>query len=107
MMALLRQIGYIAAVALACFYAFVVLRGPNGIPAMIDRNHQVEKLEKEIHDLDTQINDKKNFLEEVGKNPEVREREIRRHLNKVKPGETLIFLEDQPASSAKPVPARP
>jgi len=107
MMALLRQIGYIAAVALACFYAFVVLRGPNGIPAMIDRNHQVEKLEKEIHDLDAKIGDKRNFLEEVGKNPEVREREIRKHLNKVKPGETIIFLEDPPASGSTPAPARP
>lgn len=102
MMALLRQIGYIAAVALACFYAFVVLRGPNGIPAMIDRNHQVEKLEKEIHDLDSKIIDKKNFLDEVRKNPEIRDREIRKHLNKVKPGETIIFLEDPPAPAKAP-----
>jgi cell division protein FtsB len=74
---------------------------------MIDRNQQVEKLEKEIHDLETRISDKRNFLEEVRKNPEVREREIRKHLNKVKPGETIIFLEDPPASGAKPAPAAP
>ena len=99
MMALLRQIGYIAAVALACFYAFIVLRGPNGIPSMIERNQQVEALEKEIRELDARIADKKNFIEEVKKNPEVREREVRRQLNKVKPGETIIFLEDSPASN--------
>lgn len=98
-MALLRQLGYIAAVALACFYAFVVLRGPNGIPAMIERNHQVETLQREIRELDTRIQDKKNFLEEVRKNPEIRDREIRRQTNKVKPGETIIFLEDAPAAT--------
>lgn len=96
MMALLRQIGYVAAVALACFYAFVVLRGPNGIPAMMERNRQAQKLEQEIRELDTRIQDKKNFLEEVRKSPELREREIRRQLNKVKPGETIIYLEGQP-----------
>jgi cell division protein FtsB len=95
MLALLRQIGYVAAVAMACFYAFVVLRGPNGIPAMLDRTSQVEKLEKEIKDLDTKIADKQNFINEVRKSPEVRDREIRRHLNKVKPGETLIYLEEK------------
>jgi cell division protein FtsB len=95
MLALLRQIGYVAAVAIACFYAFVVLRGPNGIPAMLDRTNQVEKLQKEIKELDTKIVDKQVFLNEVRKNPEVREREIRRHLNKVKPGETIIFLEEK------------
>ena len=96
MMALLRQIGYVAAVAIACFYAFVVLRGPNGIPAMLERTSQVEKLEKEIKDLDSRITDKQVFLDEVRKNPEVREREIRRQLNKVKPGETIIFIEEKP-----------
>lgn len=100
MMALLRQIGYVAAVALACFYAFFVLRGPNGIPAMLERSHHVQALEKEIKDLDAKIADKKNFLEEVRKSPEVREREIRRHLNKVKPGETIIYLEDEAAPPA-------
>jgi cell division protein FtsB len=83
MLALLRQIGYVAAVAMACFYAFVVLRGPNGIPAMLDRTSQVQKLEKEIKDLDAKIADKQNFIKEVSKSPEVRDREIRRHLNKV------------------------
>ena len=95
MMALLRQIGYVAAVAIACFYAFVVLRGPNGIPAMLERTHQVQKLEQEIKDLDSKISDKQVFLNEVRKNPEVREREIRRQLNKVKPGETIIYLEEK------------
>lgn len=101
MMALLRQIGYVAAVALACFYAFVVLRGPNGIPAMLERNHQVEALQKEIRDLDTKISDKKHFLDEVRKSPEVREREVRRQLNKVKPGETIIYLEDKQEPAAE------
>ncbi len=101
MMALLRQIGYVAAVALACLYAFVVLRGPNGIPAMRERNHQVEGLQKEIRELDTKISDKQNFLEEVRRSPEVREREVRRQLNKVKPGETIIYLEDGPEPGAK------
>ncbi len=80
---------------MACFYAFVVLRGPNGIPAMLDRTSQVQKLENEIKDLDAKIADKQNFINEVSKSPEVRAREIRRHLNKVKPGETLIYLEEK------------
>jgi cell division protein FtsB len=100
MMALLRQIGYVAAVALACFYAFVVLRGPNGIPAMLERNRQAETLEKEIRDLDARIQDKKNFLDEVRRSPELREREIRRQLNKVKPGETIIYLEGKPGADS-------
>ena len=92
---LLRQLGYVAAVAVACFYVFAALRGPNGIPHALEKREEMQLIEKENERLRLEIKEREEYLKKLKTDQETRERAIREHTNKQKPDETTIYLPDE------------
>lgn len=92
MISLLRQIGYVAAAAIAFFYVFLVLRGPNGIPTMLERRQQIERMKQENNALREEAEKRKAHIESLKNSADARERAIRENTNKTKDGETTIYL---------------
>lgn len=103
MNSLLRNLGFLAAAALACFYVIVLLRGPQGIPAMLHIRQEVLEMEDGNRKLREEVERKKQYIKKLESDPAVRDREVRSGTNKQQPDETTIFLSEEPApASAAP-----
>ncbi|WP_321472749.1 hypothetical protein [uncultured Paludibaculum sp.] len=100
MFSLLRQLGFVAAAAVTCFYVFLVLRGPNGIPAMLEKRHQIERMKQENEQMRQEIERRKVTIDQLEHSSEARDRAVREHTRKAKQHETTIYLNDEndPAS---------
>lgn len=86
---------YAAIVLCGAVYAFVALRGPNGIPGLIEKRHQVEVLEHDNQILHRQLEEKQQRIERLQANPSEQEFEIRQRLKLARPGEKIFILDDK------------
>jgi cell division protein FtsB len=72
-------------------YALVTLRGPKGVPALVEKNHQIETLEKRNAALAQEIERKRERIKRLEDNPAEQEQEIRLRLKLVHPGEKVYI----------------
>ena len=86
---------YAAVVLSGVVYAFVVLRGENGIPGLLAKTHQVQQLEQSNQKLVREIELKKDRIQRLQENPTEQEYEIRQRLKLARPGEKIYILDDQ------------
>src|SRR5436305_5075881 len=86
---------YAITVLIGILYAFVVLRGENGIPGLMAKRHQVQQLEQENQRLVREIESKKSRIQRLQDNPGEQEHEIRQRLKLAKPGEKIYILDDK------------
>src|SRR6266478_4999815 len=86
---------YAAVVLSGVVYAFVVLRGENGIPGLIAKGHQVQELEQTNLKLVRELELKKNRIQRLQENPTEQEYEIRQRLKLARPGEKIYILDDK------------
>ncbi|MFN7995608.1 MAG: septum formation initiator family protein [Bryobacteraceae bacterium] len=89
-----RRFAYSVAVLMIAGYAFFALRGPNGIPGLIDKRHQIQELEKRNSDLAKEIEQKRARIARLRENQTEQEMEIRQRLKLVKPNEKVFILQD-------------
>jgi cell division protein FtsB len=89
---------YAAVVLSGVIYAFVVLRGPNGIPGLRAKQAMIHEYEQSNQKMQRQIEEKqeriKRLQEDSGNTPEL-EYEIRNRLKLAKPGEKIYILDDK------------
>lgn len=97
---LLRQLAFIAGAACTCFYVFVVLRGPNGIPAMMEKRHQIERMKQENEQMRQEIEKHKVTIDQLQHSPDARDRAVREFTRKAKKHETTIYLPDETEPAA-------
>jgi len=83
-----------AAVLLMAGYAFVALRGPRGIPGLLDKQRQIQELEKRNGLLAREIEQKRAHIERLRENQSDQDLEIRQRLKLVKPDEKVFILQD-------------
>ena len=95
---LLRKLGYVTAVAIACYCVFFVLTSPKGIPAVIEKHREYERMRSEVQVLQEKRAKKRAEVEQLLKSEEARKRAIREHLHKTLPGETMIYLPEGEAA---------
>jgi len=86
---------YAAVVLSGVVYAFVVLRGENGIPGFLAKTHQVQQLEQSNQKLVREIELKKDRIQRLQENPTEQEYEIRQRFKLARPGEKIYILDDQ------------
>ena len=86
---------YAAIVLCGLVYAFVVLRGENGIPALLAKRHQVQDYEQSNQKLIREIELKKSRIQRLESNPSEQEYEIRQRLKLARPGEKIYILDDK------------
>jgi cell division protein FtsB len=86
---------YAAIVLVGIVYAFVVLRGENGIPGLMAKRHQVQEFEQANQRLVREIELKKSRIQRLQDNPTEQEYEIRQRLKLARPGEKIYILDDK------------
>ena len=76
-------------------YAFVALRGPNGIPALIEKRRQVREYETGNAQLHREIEQKEGRIQRLQNDPREQEIEIRQRLKLASPGEKIFIIDDK------------
>jgi cell division protein FtsB len=85
---------YAIVLFLGIVYAYVVLRGPNGIPGLLERRRQVREYEQANQQLHREIERTEERIERLRENPAEQEFQIRQRLKFAKPGEKVYIIDD-------------
>ena len=105
-MAILRRFGILVALALVGVYAAVVLRGPQGVQALMDKRKQIRDLQQQNATLKMQNARMRDRIARLQDSPAEQELEIRKRLKRARPNETEFIL-PEPAKPAAPAPTAP
>ena len=100
-----RRAGYSVALALVLIYGLVALRGPQGIPALLDKRREIRQLEEQNAAMAAEIERRKDRIQRLQQNTTEQEMEIRKQLKLLRPGETTFILPDAPKTAAPDAPA--
>ena len=92
MKASLSGFAYVIAVLLVSSYAFVTLRGPQGLQAIAQKRSQIRALEKRNAGLALEIERKRAHIRRLSENPAEQELEIRERLKLVHPNEKVYII---------------
>ena len=76
-------------------YAFITLRGPNGIPALLDKRHQVHEIETANEQLQREIEQKQDRIQRLQNDPQEQEIEIRQRLKLAGHDEKIFIIDDK------------
>jgi cell division protein FtsB len=101
-----RRIVYSVAFVLLGVYGYFTLRGPQGIPALLEKRRQVRQLEEENANLARENDYKRERIRKLNESASQQEIEIRDKLKKLRPGETEFILPEAPKLAA-PAPDQP
>ena len=97
-----RRIVYAAGFVLLGLYGYFTLRGPQGLPALLQKRQQVRQLEEENANLIRENDKKRDRIRKLTESAGQQEIEIRDKLKKLRPGETEFILPEPPREA--PVP---
>src|ERR1019366_7379614 len=86
---------YALIVLCGVIYAFVALRGPNGIPGLLDKRRQVHEYEVSNEQLHREIEQKQERILRLRNDPQEQEIEIRQRLKFASPGEKIYIIDDK------------
>jgi cell division protein FtsB len=99
------RLGYVLIVLVAASYALITLRGPQGVPALIQKQKEIRELEKQNADLAREIESRRQRIQRLRENESEQELEIRQRLKLVRPGEKVFILQEPvPEKSPSPQP---
>jgi cell division protein FtsB len=76
-------------------YAFVALRGPNGVPGLLEKRRLVQEYEMSNEQLQREIERKQQRIQRLQNDPGEQEIEIRQRLKLAGPGEKIYILDDK------------
>ena len=92
MKAPLTRSAYVMAFLMVISYAFFTLRGPKGIPGLLDRQRQIQETEKRNTALARDIEQRREHIKRLADNAAEQEKEIRQRLKFVHPGEKVYIV---------------
>jgi cell division protein FtsB len=92
MKAPLAKFAYVVAFLMVVCYAFVTLRGPHGVAALMEKRRQIHELEQQNVRLDQEIERKRDHIKRLTDNPGEQELEIRERLKLVNPNDKVFII---------------
>ncbi|MSV35047.1 MAG: hypothetical protein EXQ47_05540 [Bryobacterales bacterium] len=95
-----RRAGYTVVLGLLVMYGVVALRGPRGIPALLEKRREIRQLEEQNATAAAEIERRRERIERLQHNGPEQEMEIRKQLKLLRPGETTFILPDAPKPAA-------
>lgn len=75
-------------------YAFVELRGPNGIPGLLEKRRQVHAFEVGNEQLHRELEQKQDRIQRLESDPREQEIEIRQRLKLAAPNEKIYIIDN-------------
>ena len=94
MKASITKVAYVAAFLAVVSYAFVTLRGPHGIAALMQKRHQIQSMEEHNSQLSRENERKRDHIRRLVDNPAEQELEIRERLKLVNPKDKVYIIGD-------------
>jgi cell division protein FtsB len=91
----LVRTAYAFVVLCGIVYAFVALRGPNGIPALMDKRRQVHEYEVSNERLHREIEQKQDRIQRLQSDPREQEIEIRQRFKFASPNEKVYIIDEK------------
>ena len=85
------KLSYALAILLAAVFAALTLGGPQGVPALIQKNREIQELERRNATLAREIEQRKQHIERLRDDPTEQELEIRAREKLVRPGEKVYI----------------
>jgi cell division protein FtsB len=92
MKAYFAKFAYVVAFLMVVSYAFVTLRGPHGISALMEKRRQIHEMEERNLKLDQEIERKREHIKRLVDNPGEQELEIRERLKLVNPTDKVYII---------------
>ena len=92
MKAPLARLAYVTVFLAVTSYAFFTLRGPKGIPGLVEKQRQIQEMEKRNTELAREIEQKREHIKRLADSPAEQEKEIRQRLKLVHPGEKIYIV---------------
>ena len=83
---------YVVAFLVVAGYAIFTLRGPGGVPGLMEKRRQIDLLEKRNAALLQENESKREHIQRLTNNPAEQELEIRQRLKLVHPDEKVYIL---------------
>ena len=83
------------ALTLVLLYGAIALRGPQGVPALLDKRREIRQLEEQNAALAAEIARRKERIERLEQNTSEQEMEIRKQLKLLRPGETTFIIPER------------
>jgi cell division protein FtsB len=99
-----RRTVFLLVVSVVGVYGYLVLRGPQGIPALREKWSEIRRQEEDNANLQRENQYRRERIKKLEQSPSAQELEIRKKLKLVRPGETSFILPDQPKTDAAPQP---
>ena len=100
-----RRLGYLLAIALVAGYGWIALRGPQGIPALLEKRREIRQLQEDNAAIARENDKRRERIRRLENNTSEQEMEIRKQLKLLRPGETTFILPDAPAGGSNAAPA--
>jgi cell division protein FtsB len=97
---LVRRIAVLAGFVLIGVYGYLSLRGPQGVPALMDKWREIRRLEEDNASLQRENDYRRERIKKLQESPSEQELEIRKQLKLLRPGETSFILPEQPKQDA-------
>ena len=96
---MLKKTGYVAIIAILGAYALIAFRGPQGIPALMEKRKEIQQLQEQNADLTREITEKRDRIERLKHSQTEQELEIRKRLKLQRPGDTIFILPEPQKSN--------
>ena len=103
----IRRIAVLIVFVLVGVYGYMSLRGPQGVPALMDKWREIRKLEEDNASLQRENDYRRDRIKKLQESPSEQELEIRKKLKLLRPGETSFILPGQPRQNDAKPPAGP
>ncbi len=91
-----RRITYFAVAAIFGALALFALRGPQGIPALMEKQRAIRAMEEQNAQLEQQIESKQKHIEKLKHSAAEQEKEVRENLNLQHKGDVTLMLPESP-----------
>jgi cell division protein FtsB len=96
-----RRAGYTILLGLMAMYGVMALRGPRGIPALLEKRREIRQLEEQNAASAAEIERRRERIERLQHSGPEQEMEIRKQLKLQRPGENTFLLPDAPKPATK------
>ena len=97
----LKRAGFVGAVGLLAGYGWIALRGPQGIPALLEKHREIRQLEEQNAATARENERRREHIQRLKDSSSEQDMEIRRQLKLVRPGETTFILPESPKDGPK------
>jgi len=102
MKSVLVRFGYTVGLLVAGFYVFLTLRGPNGIPRVIERRRVIREVEEQNADLARLNQLLRERNRRLASSPTEQELEIRQRFKYSRPGDTVFIITGEDPKPSTP-----